>query len=162
MTIAKFTHVSEERWRQDAPTGADCMGIAEIPIPVRATPGSAGYDFVTPFKAVIPPGGSLIIPTGIRAEMQQGWVLMIFPRSSLGFRYGARLCNTVGIIDSDYAQADNEGHILIKMRNDSGKALVLEKGERFCQGVFLQYGLAEEAETPKDARTGGLGSTGSQ
>lgn len=161
MTVAKFTRVSEERWKRDAPSGTECFGILEIPLPIRATAGSAGYDFVTPFRAVIPPGGSLIIPTGIRAEMQRGWVLMVFPRSSLGFRYGARLCNTVGIIDSDYAQADNEGHILIKMRNDSEKALVLEKGERFCQGVFLQYGLAEENEAPLDVRTGGLGSTGS-
>lgn len=162
MTVAKFTHVSEERWKQDMPSGTECLSISEIPLPVRATAGSAGYDFITPFRAVIPPGGSMIIPTGIRAEMLQGWVLMVFPRSSLGFRYGARLCNTVGIIDSDYARADNEGHILIKIRNDSEKTLALEKGERFCQGVFLQYGLAEETEAPREARTGGLGSTGSR
>ena len=91
--------------------------------------------------------------------MQEGWVLLIFPRSGLGFRHQVRLSNTVGIIDSDYAFADNEGHILVSLRNPGDRDLVIGRGERFCQGVFLPYGLAEEDGEAGD-RTGGFGSTG--
>ena len=125
----------------------------------RATAGSAGYDFTAPAETVIPAGGSALIPTGIRAEMETGWVLMLFPRSSLGFKYGIRLSNTAGIIDSDYAFAKNEGHIMVKLRNPSGAPVVIGKGERFCQGVFLPYGTAEE-DGEFAEREGGFGSTG--
>ena len=76
---------------------AEALPLEEIPMPRRATAGSAGYDFVAPAETVIPAGGSALIPTGIRAEMEPGWVLTLFPRSSLGFKYGVRLSNTAGI-----------------------------------------------------------------
>jgi len=159
MKIARFTHVSEARYAEDMHGREDAMALADIPLPRRATPGSAGYDFVTPAKVTVPAGGTALIPTGIRAEMEAGWVLMLFPRSSLGFRYGLRLSNTVGVIDSDYAWAENEGHILVKLRNPTECEITLSKGERFCQGVFLPYGTAEEEEI-SGTRQGGLGSTG--
>ena len=118
MSIARFGHVSAAQWLEamgDRVSAA--LPLEEIPLPRRATAGSAGYDFVSPAETVIPPGGSALIPTGIRAEMENGWVLMLFPRSSLGFKHGIRLCNTAGIIDSDYAFAKNEGHIMVKLRN---------------------------------------------
>ena len=102
---------------------------------------------------------SQVIPTGIRCEMAKGWVLMIFPRSGLGFRHQTRLSNTVGIIDSDYAFADNEGHIMVSLRNPLERDLVIGRGERFCQGIFLPYGLAEEEDDFAE-RKGGFGSTG--
>ena len=128
-------------------------------MPRRATKGSAGYDFVSPLEVTVPAGGTALIPTGIRAEMEPGWVLMLFPRSSLGFRHGLCLANTVGVIDSDYAFAKNEGHIMVKLRNPSEKDVVIGKGERFCQGVFLPYGTAEETGGFA-TRDGGFGSTG--
>lgn len=138
---------------------AEALPLAEIPLPRRATAGSAGYDFTAPAEAVIPAGGSVLIPTGIRAEMEPGWVLMLFPRSSLGFRYGVRLSNTTGIIDSDYAFAKNEGHIMVKLRNPSENPVTIGRGERFCQGIFLPYGTAEE-DGEFALRQGGFGSTG--
>ena len=108
---------------------------------------------------MIPAGGSVLIPTGIRCEMEDGWVLMLFPRSSLGFKYGIRLSNTVGVIDSDYAYAANEGHIMVKLRNPSGQEIAIAKGDRFCQGVLLPFGTAEEEDSFSE-RTGGFGSTG--
>ena len=135
------------------------MALEEIPLPRRATAGSAGYDFVAPAETVVPAGGSALIPTGIRAEMEQGWVLILFPRSSLGFKTGIRLSNTAGIIDSDYAFAKNEGHIMVKLRNPSDKPVVIGRGERFCQGVFLPFGTAEE-DNDFTERSGGFGSTG--
>lgn len=160
MTIAKFGHVSAEQYAEAMGSRLDgATGIGEIPMPKRATAGSAGYDFVSPLDVTIEPGGSALIPTGIRAEMEPGWVLVLFPRSSLGFKYGVRLSNTAGIIDSDYAFAKNEGHIMVKLRNPSGAPVTIGRGERFCQGVFLPYGLAEESGAFVE-REGGFGSTG--
>ena len=160
MTIAKFGHVSAEQYAEAMGSQLDgATGIGEIPMPKRATAGSAGYDFVSPLDVTIEPGGSALIPTGIRAEMEPGWVLVLFPRSSLGFKYGVRLSNTAGIIDSDYAFAKNEGHIMVKLRNPSGAPVTIGRGERFCQGIFLPYGTAEEADMPGE-RKGGFGSTG--
>ena len=160
MTIAKFGRVSEQQWAEAmGERAAEALPLAEIPLPRRATAGSAGYDFVSPAETEIPAGGTALIPTGIRAEMEPGWMLALFPRSSLGFKTGVRLCNTTGIIDSDYAFAKNEGHIMVKLRNPSDRPVVIGRGERFCQGVFLPYGLAEEdGETAE--RKGGFGSTG--
>ena len=160
MTIARFGRVSEKQWAEAmGERAADALPLAEIPLPKRATAGSAGYDFVAPAETEIPAGGTALIPTGIRAEMEPGWMLALFPRSSLGFKTGVRLSNTTGIIDSDYAFAKNEGHILVKLRNPSDQAVVIGRGERFCQGVFLPYGTAEE-DGSFSARVGGFGSTG--
>ena len=87
----------------------------DIKLPQRATKGAAGYDFFAPFDFTLKPNETITIPTGIRCEMDENRVLMIFPRSGLGFKYRMQLNNTVGIIDSDYFYSDNEGHIFIKI-----------------------------------------------
>ena len=160
MSIAKFTHVSEAQYLEAVSGLEDFLPLEEIPLPRRATAGSAGYDFVSPLEVTVPAEGTALIPTGIRAEMEPGWVLMLFPRSSLGFRHVLRLSNTVGVIDSDYAFAKNEGHIMVKLRNPLPDPVTIGRGERFCQGVFLPYGTAEEDDTAFTERSGGMGSTG--
>lgn len=162
MSIARFLHVSEEQYASSALP--DALPITDIPLPRRATAGSAGYDFICPTDVTLQPGEAVTIPTGIRCEMQPGWVLMIFPRSGLGFKQQMRLANTVGVIDADYFHAANEGHIMVRIVNGqsltgSSNLLTIAKGERFCQGVFLPHGLAEEDEVLAD-REGGFGSTG--
>ncbi len=153
MSIARFLRVSAAQY---APENA--LPLADIPLPKRATSGSAGYDFICPLDVHLAPGEAATIPTGIRCEMQSGWVLMIFPRSGLGFKHQVHLANTVGVIDSDYFHAANEGHIMVRIVNGP-KELHIARGERFCQGVFLPYGLAEEDEV-LTGRAGGFGSTG--
>ena len=157
MTIAKFMHVSEEQYASAALP--DALPIADIPLPKRATTGSAGYDFICPADVTLQPGDAITVPTGIRCEMQPGWVLMLFPRSGLGFKHQVRLANTVGVIDADYFHAANEGHIMVRIVNGGDHVVSIAKGERFCQGIFLPHGLAEEDEVFSD-RTGGFGSTG--
>ena len=157
MSIAKFTHVSEAQYAE-AMQGQACLPLNEIALPKRATAGSAGYDFVSPVEVTVEPGETALIPTGIRAEMDPGWVLLLFPRSSLGFKYSLRLANTVGGIDSDYAFAKNEGHIMVKLRNPLSVPVTIGRGDRFCQGIFLPYGTAEEDEVTA-GRVGGFGST---
>ncbi len=132
-----------------------------LKLPERATAGSAGYDFYSPADLTISPGESVTVPTGIRAKIDEGWVLLIFPRSGLGFRYRLQLANTVGVIDSDYYGSDNEGHIMIRITNDSkeGKTVTIEEGSAFAQGIFLPYGITVGDETDRE-RNGGFGSTG--
>ncbi len=156
--IAAFEKVSEGRFLAD---GGKKENYDKIILPVRATAGSAGYDIVTPQDVTLNPGESIRIPTGIRVRMEEGWVFQIYPRSGLGYKYRIQLDNTVGIIDSDYYYSDNEGHIQVKITNDGkeGKTLFLKSGERFCQGIFTEYGITYDDEATA-TRNGGFGSTG--
>lgn len=162
--VSRFETVSTQQFFADM---HDNFGIADveseniyknIKLPKRATSGSAGYDFYIPFNLELSSGKSVRIPTGIRCSMKPGWVLTIFPRSSLGFNYRVMLDNTVGIIDSDYYNATNEGHIIIKITNHSDKTLSLKTNDRFAQGIFLPFGITYDDEAT-DVRTGGIGST---
>lgn len=129
-----------------------------IQFPTRATYGSAGYDFKSPFYFYLNPGESIMIPTGIRAYMPHNMVLLIFPRSGLGTKYHMHLANSTGVVDSDYYNADNEGHIFIKMVNGGNDTVSIEQGQAFAQGVFTQYFVTHN-DTSYKTRTGGLGST---
>lgn len=158
---AKFEFVSKEQYLKDFEFKEDaCEVYSKLKKPHRATAMSAGYDFYSPFDFHLESGMTIKIPTGIRAKMPEDYVLMIYPRSGLGFKYRLQLNNTVGVIDSDYYNALNEGHIMIKITNDSneGKALDIKAGEGFAQGIFMQYGIVEDDDA-KDIRVGGFGST---
>ena len=165
--IAKFHKVSAERfmadWKDTFPETAE-ETIADIyntiKLPVRATAGSAGYDFFSPVDITLNPGETVKIPTGIRVEMEQDWVLKCYPRSGLGFKYRLQLNNTVGIIDSDYFYSDNEGHIFSKITNDSNesKSVSIQAGTGFMQGIFVEYGITVDDDA-QGIRNGGFGST---
>lgn len=131
-----------------------------IKLPKRATSQSAAYDFFSPMSFVLEPNDSIKIPTGIRCEMYDGWTLLAFPRSGQGFKYGIHHANTIPVIDGDYFESDNEGHIFFKIVNDSclAKEIRINKGDAFCQGVFLPFGITLDDDTTA-VRNGGLGST---
>lgn len=164
--IAKFSKVSWEQfvkdWKDEF-VGVDDEIIRKIycgiDIPKRATKGSAGYDFFSPIGFKLEPGQTIKIPTGIRCEMNEDWVLMCFPRSGLGFKYRLMLNNTVAVIDCDFFYSDNEGHIFIKLTNQGDKPVSIKQGTGFVQGVFLQYGITLD-DNCVSGRNGGLGSTG--
>ena len=165
--IAKFHKVSQEQFLnamiEDYPqyTREDIIDIYEsLELPRRATRGSAGYDFFAPFSFSLPPGTTIKIPTGIRVEMEEDWVLKLYPRSGLGFKYRLQMNNTVVIIDSDYFYSDNEGHIFVKITNDSneGKTVEVKSGTGFVQGILLEYGITVDDDT-EGVRNGGFGST---
>ena len=164
--VAQFYKVSEEQFVNDyidsfGSSREDAIAVYEsIKLPKRATMSSAGYDFYTPVDINLKPGETIKIPTGIRAKMEDDWVLMIFPRSGLGFKYRLQLNNTVGIIDSDYYGSDNEGHIFIKITNDSNenKEVSVAAGGGFAQGLFIPYGITEDDDC-EATRNGGFGST---
>lgn len=165
--IAKFHKVSLEQFVKDWKDTFSTVDDKEIQavydqlkLPARATAGSAGYDFFAPVDIVLEPGETAKIPTGIRVEMEQDWVLKCYPRSGLGFKFRLQLNNTVGIIDSDYFYSDNEGHIFAKMTNDSNeeKTVKVQAGTGFMQGIFVEYGITVDDDAT-GIRNGGLGST---
>ena len=152
--LAKFEKVSFEQFAEHGTHET----YDAIKLPRRATAKSAGYDFFAPISLNIAPNQTVTVATGVRALMPDNWCLMIFPRSGLGFKYKLRLNNTVGIIDADYSDSDNEGHIFIRMTNESDKPLTVEQGSAFAQGIFVQYMLTEDDDVTT-TRNGGLGST---
>lgn len=164
--IAKFEKVSFEQFFKDMMNTSGMLDntieetYKNIKLPKRATTGSAGYDFYTPIDFELKPGETIKIPTGIRCLMDENWVLQIYPRSGLGFKYRLQLDNTVGIIDSDYSNSDNEGHIFIKITNDSNeeKKVKVDAGSGFAQGIFLPYGITVDDDAD-GIRNGGFGST---
>ena len=165
--IAKFEKVSYEQFEKDMqkiwidmPDFRIRAIYDNIKLPKRATKGSAGYDFFAPFQIFLEAGEGIKFPTGIRVKIEEGWVLKMYPRSGLGFKYRFQFDNTVGIIDSDYYYSDNEGHINAKMINDNreGECLVVGAGEAFAQGIFVEYGITEDDDVTA-VRNGGFGST---
>lgn len=148
----------------------DCFGYAipddvareiydNIKLPKRSTGGSAGYDIFSPFDMTVYPNSYQKIPTGIRfvTDDIRCVFLAIVPRSGLGFKYGSKLSNTIGIIDSDYYLSDNEGQIMVKMTGE--KEFSVEQGKAICQGIIMPY-LVVNDDHENGVRNGGFGSTG--
>lgn len=165
--IAKFEKITLRQFSEDwidtfGNKGTDVITeiYNNIKLPKRATSGSAGYDFYAPIDIVLQPNCTIKIPTGIRCKMEEGWVLKCYPRSGLGFKYRLQLNNTVGIVDEDYYYSDNEGHIFLKVTNDTNEAkmLKIKAGEGFAQGIFVEYGITYDDDVD-DVRNGGFGST---
>jgi len=131
----------------------------KIILPVRKTKNSAGYDFHLINDVTLNPGAILKIPLGIKAYMNEDEYLALVIRSSLGFKYNIRLCNQIGVIDSDYYNnSDNEGHIFIAIQNEGSKSVTFKAGDAIIQGIFMKYLIADQ-DTASNLRTGGIGST---
>ena len=164
--IAEFQKVSfeqfKEAWLKNFPETQNVQDIYDsIKLPERATTGSAGYDFYAPADITMEKGKSVLIPTGIRSKIDDGWVLSIFPRSGLGFKHRVQLDNTVGIIDADYYNSSNEGHIMIKLScdaHDEGHKVSVSAGDGFAQGIFMPFGITVD-DNADGIRDGGFGST---
>lgn len=133
-----------------------------FPMPVRKTKTSAGYDICVPEDVALLPGRMVMVPTGVKAYMQEDEFLGVHIRSSMAIKKGIRLVNNVGIIDADYYNnPDNEGHIMLALVNTGLEPMVLKKGERVAQGIFYKYLTTDDdKETEKEDRSGGFGSTG--
>ena len=128
-----------------------------IKLPKRGTGMSAGFDFFLPYTLTFTPEQEVIVPTGIRFDCDSDKFLLCAPRSGLGFKYGMKLVNTVGIIDADYYQSDNEGHIMAKI--SVSKSVQVDTGKGFMQGIILPYFVTDD-DSEDAVRNGGFGSTG--
>lgn len=133
-----------------------------LKLPTRSTANAAGYDFILPVDVTIPAGKQVVIPTFVKAQLDFDKVLELYPRSSYGIKKGLSLANTVGVIDSDYYNnQDNEGHILVCYKNNTNTDVTLSRGDKFVQGVIKQFFVVEDdAYGQGDTRVGGIGSSG--
>lgn len=166
--VAKFEKIS---WGQFQKDYVDTFGEGktinmddirkiydDIKLPCRKTRFSAGHDISIPFNITLPSKEKLMIPTGVRCKMDTDYVMIIAPRSSLGIKKGLRISNTIPVIDSDYYDADNEGHIFVSVINDGKEPIKFKAGDNIVQALFVPYGIADDNVVIAE-RTGGIGST---
>lgn len=155
----KFEKISYTQYKKD---NLDInIGYEQIKLPKRATKGSAGYDIFSVKDFELRPRQTILLPTGIKAQLDFDKYLLIVPRSGQGFKFKVQLYNTCGIIDSDYYNNEkNEGHIWVKLYNDSpeGNTLVIKQGDAICQGIISHYFLVDDDNVERE-RGGGFGST---
>lgn len=133
-----------------------------IPLPVRATDKSAGYDIFALEDKVVQPGEKVAFATDVKVYMQDDEVFHLYPRSSQGIKFDVMLANTTGVIDADYyGNPTNDGSFTIVIRNMSTEPYVVRYGDRIAQGEFAKY-LKADSDYNKTLgnRTGGTGSTG--
>ena len=156
--MRKFCVISNKQFDIDF-NGIDAR-YDDIVIPKRNTMYSAGYDFYIPYDLTIKSGEIVKIPTGIKVMLNSDEFLGIYIRSSLGFKYNLRMCNKVGIIDSDYyKKIENEGHIFVKLKNEGDSDIVLKKNDRFVQGIIQKFYVVDNEDNLMNTRVGGIGST---
>ena len=163
--MSRFEKVCFEQWKKDLGIKLPDSKLREwydgLILPCQATKASAGCDFCMPYNLNFEAGSKYRIATGVRwttNDKDSNKVLLIVPRSGLGFKYGIKLSNTIGIIDADYCNSDNEGHIIISLENPSDKDVELVQGKPFVQGIIVNYEIPENADSQKE-RNGGFGST---
>jgi len=152
-----FEKISENEFIKDCDNHIDYNNYN---LPCRKTMNSAGYDFELIQDVEIKPNEVKIIPTGIKACMNSGEVLMLFVRSSIGFKHNIRLTNQTGVIDMDYYNnINNEGHIYFSIQNHSNEIKTFKKGDPIIQGIFINYLVTDNEKNNNVKRIGGIGST---
>lgn len=153
-----FEKVSFEQFKKDIVDDEELY--EKFPLPRRSTKYSAGYDFFALFDFVIKPGEIKKMPTGVKVNMNTDEMMMLVVRSSMGFKYNVRLCNQIGIFESDYYNnPSNEGHVWVKLQNEGTEDFIVKKGDAFCQGIFTKFLTVTNEEEINNERTGGIGST---
>jgi len=156
--MRKFEKISFNQFKEDV---CDDKELYESYIlPKRSTKYSAGYDFFAVTEFTLKPGEVLKVPTGVKFSMNEDEMLMLLVRSSQGFKYNVRLCNQVGIFESDYYNnSGNEGHAWLKFQNHGDKDYVVKIGDAIAQGIFTKFLTVDDEEPITNERKGGLGST---
>lgn len=133
-----FQKISFEQFKKDVKDDIELYN--EYKLPQRDSKKTAGYDIYLLEDLVIKPNEIKKLPTGLKSYYEDDEVLLLIVRSSMGFKYNIRLCNQVGIIDADYYNnKDNEGHMWIRIQNESDEVVTIPKGESIVQGIFMKY-----------------------
>ena len=156
--MRKFERISFEQFKKDVCDNKELYD--KIELPKRSTENSAGYDIRSIEEYTLKPNESHAFRTGVKVSMNDDEVFFIFDRSSLGFKYDVCLSNSVGVIDADYFDnEDNEGHIAIKLINHGTKDFKVNIGDRIAQGIFIKYLCVDDEKNINNKRKGGIGST---
>ncbi|MDD3187312.1 MAG: deoxyuridine 5'-triphosphate nucleotidohydrolase [Bacilli bacterium] len=156
--MRKFEKITFDQFKKDINDNLDLYN--EFKLPKRATKHSAGYDIYSLFDFTLKPNEIIKIPTGIKVAMNENEMLMLVVRGSQGFKYNVRLCNQVGIFESDYYNNEtNEGHAWVRLQNHGDKDYVVKKGDAICQAIFTNFLTVDDEEEIDYIRKGGFGST---
>ena len=151
-----FEKISFEQFKKDICDDIEFYNNYELPR--RGSKNSCGYDFFSINDIVLRPGEIVKIPTGYKASFMEDEALLLVVRSSMVFKANIRMCNQVGVIDSDYyGNTSNEGHMWVALKNEGDKDYIINKGDAYCQGIFIKYLTVGDEVT--SVRTGGIGST---
>lgn len=136
--MRKFEKISFEQFKKDISDDIDLYN--EYCLPKRETKYAAAYDFASLYDYTLMPGEIRKVPTGVKVMMEKDDVFLLLDRSSMGFKFNVRMCNQVGVIDTDYYNnKDNEGHMWICIQNEGDKPYTVKKGEGMIQGMFIKY-----------------------
>lgn len=136
-------------------------GCEDIPLPAYETEHAAGMDLRAAVTApvTIAPRERMVVPTGLRIALPEGYEAQIRPRSGLAMKHGISMVNTPGTIDADY-----RGEIRVILINHGQEAFVIERGDRIAQMIVAPVSRAAWIETDgldDTARgAGGFGHTG--
>lgn len=130
-----------------------------LPLPARATEGSAGYDIASADDFVLAPMERRLVKTGFSFAIPAGFEMQVRPRSGIALKHGVTLPNTPATIDSDY-----RGELMIAMINLGAEPFTISRGMRIAQLIIARVeapAMVEVDELPASGRgTGGFGSTG--
>lgn len=130
-----------------------------LPLPTRATEGSAGFDITSAEDGELLPGARRLYATGFAVAIPPGYEIQIRPRSGLALRHGVTLPNTPATIDSDY-----RGELKIALINLGGEPYRVERGMRIAQLIVSRVESADfrivSTLPPSERGEGGFGSTG--
>lgn len=131
-----------------------------LSLPKYETNGSFAFDFITRETTQIPAKKRSLVPGNVIIECPKNLALLIMPRSSLFKKKSLILPNSPGLIDRDYCGENDE--IMIQVYNMSDEQIVVKKGEKIAQGLFVKTEKIEFIDTEKPAKKsrGGFGSTG--
>lgn len=132
----------------------------DLPLPRRATSGSAGHDVCSAeADFTLEPGTRRAVATGFVFELPVGLEMQVRPRSGLALTHGITLPNAPGTIDADY-----RGELKVIVQNLGAEAVIIRRGDRIAQLVFARYACPEFSESDHLSGTvrgeGGFGSTG--
>lgn len=156
--MRKFAKISFNQFKKDIINNKNIYDNYRLPS--RSTKNSAGYDIYAIESFTLKPNEIKKIPTGIKVYMNNDEFLMLLVRSSMGFKYNIRMCNQVGIIDSDYCDNySNEGHLWICLQNHGLNDYNVKEGEAIAQAIFTKFYTVSDEEEILNERTGGFGST---
>lgn len=151
-----FEKISFKQFKKDISDNK--KEYADYKLPCRATKTSVGYDFFSIKKIIIKPGEIVKIATGYKAKFNENEALLMVIRSSMGFKHNVRLCNQIGVVESDYYNnPSNEGHLFIALQNEGKEDYIINKGDAYAQGIFINVLTCNDIVDTK--RIGGIGST---
>ncbi len=157
--MRKFEKISFEQFKKDISDDLELYN--NYSLPRRKTKKAGAYDLNSLINYELLPGETVLIPTGIKYISPDDEIFLIVIRSSLGFKYGIKMRNQVGIIDADYYNnPQNEGHVLLKIENSSNEIFKINIGDAIAQGIFMKYYTVDNEEEITEERQGGIGSTG--